>query len=226
MYDNNDNNGCNSVTNEGSRGMKNETKDEVATEDVDNEEPSARGDLDDSDSKEEIDDGANNAVLHEDTGSKSNSSSELLDNHENHDDIEANKPELSDTVQLENDSFEEQNIVDNTNNEDVNELVDKDIGNNDDDGVDDEDKDHEKTAVIKQDRCDNTFHNEANNFEAHNNVDNYDEGDNDDVVVGDNLEEEEEWEWEDGDDYEYEFYEVDEDEYKVQTFDGSFSIAI
>ena len=37
---------------------------------------------------------------------------------------------------------------------------------------------------------------------------------------------EEEWEWEDGDDYEYEFYEVDQDEYKVQTFDGSFSIAI
>ena len=40
------------------------------------------------------------------------------------------------------------------------------------------------------------------------------------------YEEEEEWEWEDGDDYEYEFYEVDQDEYKVQTFDGSFSIAI
>ena len=37
---------------------------------------------------------------------------------------------------------------------------------------------------------------------------------------------EEEWEWEDGDDYEYEFYEVDQDQYKVQTFDGSFSIAI
>ena len=37
---------------------------------------------------------------------------------------------------------------------------------------------------------------------------------------------EEEWEWEDGDDYEYEFYEAEEDEYKVQTFDGSFSIAI
>ena len=42
----------------------------------------------------------------------------------------------------------------------------------------------------------------------------------------DDYEEEDEWEWEDGDDYEYEFYEVDQDEYKVQTFDGTFSIAI
>ena len=35
-----------------------------------------------------------------------------------------------------------------------------------------------------------------------------------------------EYEWEDEEDNEFEFFEVDEDEYKVQTFDGSFSIAI
>ena len=35
-----------------------------------------------------------------------------------------------------------------------------------------------------------------------------------------------EYEWEDEEDNEFEFFEADEDEYKVQTFDGSFSIAI
>lgn len=52
------------------------------------------------------------------------------------------------------------------------------------------------------------------------------ENNDDNLEEDDDEEEEEEWEWEDGDDYEYEFYEVDQDEYKVQTFDGSFSIAI
>ena len=48
-----------------------------------------------------------------------------------------------------------------------------------------------------------------------------------DRVDGEYEAEEEDWEWEDSDDYEYEYYEIDEeDQYKVQTFDGSFSIAI
>merc|ERR1712218_6041 len=48
-----------------------------------------------------------------------------------------------------------------------------------------------------------------------------------DRVDGEYEAEEEEWEWEDSDDYEYEYYEIDEeDQYNVQTLDGSFSIAI
>ena len=48
-----------------------------------------------------------------------------------------------------------------------------------------------------------------------------------DRVDGEYEAEEEDWEWEDSDDYEYEYYEIDEeDQYKVQTFDESFSIAI
>ena len=50
---------------------------------------------------------------------------------------------------------------------------------------------------------------------------------NKDEDPNEDNEEDEDWEWEDGDDYEYEFYEAEEDDrYKVQTFDGTFSIAI
>ena len=50
---------------------------------------------------------------------------------------------------------------------------------------------------------------------------------NKDEDTNEDNEDEEDWEWEDGDDYEYEFYEAEEDDqYKVQTFDGTFSIAI
>ena len=55
--------------------------------------------------------------------------------------------------------------------------------------------------------------------DPNNNIKDCDEGDEAEA-------EEEEWEWEDSDEYEYEYLEMDADQYKVQRFDGSFSIAI
>jgi len=52
------------------------------------------------------------------------------------------------------------------------------------------------------------------------------EGHNSEQNAGESEDESWEYEWEEEEEYEYEYYEEEDDEYKVQKFDGSFSVSL